>query len=65
MLAFIVFYKFSMSVVLCLLAKGWGVVRLHLAPVEKRTIFGLCLFYALAEIFYYNIGDEAIVSVIF
>ncbi|KAJ3030731.1 UNVERIFIED_CONTAM: hypothetical protein HDU68_007942 [Siphonaria sp. JEL0065] len=37
------------------MAKGWGVIRVRLSGVEKRTVFGLAFFYAMSDFLYaYN-----------
>ncbi|KAJ3415297.1 Mitochondrial import inner membrane translocase subunit Tim21, partial [Chytridiales sp. JEL 0842] len=58
----VVFQSTSLTVCQLLMAKGWGIVRFHLAPVEKRTIAGVSLFYALSDIFYQSIGNGAVIG---
>ncbi|KAI9360023.1 hypothetical protein DFJ73DRAFT_816383 [Zopfochytrium polystomum] len=45
--------------VLLVCAKGWGITRLHLSPLEKRTIIGLVLAYGVSDAFYFSLEAGA------
>ncbi|KAJ3315754.1 hypothetical protein HDU76_002114, partial [Blyttiomyces sp. JEL0837] len=51
--------EISLYMVMMLMSKGWGIIRFHISPIERRTMAGCSIFFVIADLFNLSVGSGA------